>query len=73
MSTNQEPGSIPDEPHLQPPGANDGAPVDPLSAMGAQAVVMHEIYSSLVGAGFNDCQSCYLCGVLLAETMRKAP
>lgn len=75
MSTGQSPGDIPYDPRTLPPmgGAQDGAPVSPLSAMAAEAVVMHVIFESYLAAGFNHSQATYLCGVVLAESVRKAP
>lgn len=45
-------------------------PDDPISALAASAVGAHELFVSLVGAGFTDNQALYLVGQIVAAGAR---
>lgn len=47
----------------------DNPPVDPIGKLATAAVALHELYTELIRAGFNEQQALWL----LKETMLKNP
>lgn len=50
---------------------NDEGPQDPISSLRVASVSLHELYVSLVNAGFTRWQACVIVGVLMAEQSRQ--
>lgn len=55
------------------PGADDGAPGDPMTLMAEGAAQVHELFTAYVGAGFSEAQAIYLTGVVLRSLMGRQP
>lgn len=44
---------------------------DPMTAMAESSASLHEMFLSLVAAGFTEWQACRILGVMLAEQSRQ--
>lgn len=50
--------------------SSDPAPADPMTQLGENATMLHELYLSYVAGGFTSWQAMYLVGQFVREVIR---